>query len=225
MTEPIRLLVVDDHPWLRAGVKALLGLESGIEVIGEAGSGQEAVRLAAELRPDVVLMDLKMPGVITGVDAIRRVVAQDPGITVLVLTVAGDSDSINAAVEAGASGYVQKDADPAQLSRAVHAVADGEFIAGQAAARWISARLRSAARQQPAGVFPMLTAREREILDLIAQGRNNAYLARRLTLSPKTIRNHISNIFAKLHVADRNEAIVRAREAGLGRTPGEAEVR
>jgi DNA-binding NarL/FixJ family response regulator len=214
--EPIRVLVADDHPSVRAGVRALLDTVGGIQVIAEASTSDEVIRAAAEHQPDVVMMDLRMPG-LGGVEATRTVVRESPHIAVLVLTMVEDSDSIFAAIRAGARGYLLKESGSAELARAVHAVARGEFITSPAVANRISRFFEAAARSGgPWEAFPTLTARERQILDLIAQGRNNAYVARHLVLSPKTVRNHISNIFAKLHVADRAEAIVRAREAGLG---------
>jgi len=214
--EPIRVLVADDHPSVRAGVRALLDTVGGIQVIAEASTSDEVIRAAAEHQPDVVMMDLRMPG-LGGVEATRTVVRESPHIAVLVLTMVEDSDSIFAAIRAGARGYLLKESGSAELARAVHAVARGEFITSPAVATRISRFFEAAARSGgPWEAFPTLTARERQILDLIAQGRNNAYVARHLVLSPKTVRNHISNIFAKLHVADRAEAIVRAREAGLG---------
>lgn len=217
-TEPIRVLIADDHPPVRAGVRALLDLAGGIEVIAEVETTDEVIQAALDLQPDVVMMDLRMPG-LGGVEATRTVVRQSPHIAVLVLTMAEDADSIFAAVRAGARGYLLKESGPAELARAVQAVAQGEFITSSAVAQHISRFFESSNRPNGSPeAFPVLTAREREILDLIAEGRNNAYLARQLLLSPKTVRNHISNIFAKLHVADRAEAIVRAREAGLGQT-------
>jgi DNA-binding NarL/FixJ family response regulator len=215
-SEPIRVLVADDHPSVRVGVRALLDMAGDIQVIAEAATSDEVVLAAMQLQPDVVMMDLRMPGM-GGVEATRTVVRQSPHIAVLVLTMVTDSDSIFAAVRAGARGYLLKESGSDELARAVHAVARGEFITSPAVATRISRFFESAARSDvPLDAFPSLTAREREVLDFIAQGRNNAYVARHLVLSPKTVRNHISNIFAKLHVADRAEAIVRAREAGLG---------
>jgi DNA-binding NarL/FixJ family response regulator len=216
--EPIRVLVADDHPTVRAGVRTMFEMAGGVEVVAEAATSDEAVELAVELQPDVVLMDLRMPGP-GGLEAIRSVARQSPHIGVLVLTAMEDSDSIFAAFRAGARGYVLKEAGAEELVRAVQAVAMGGLMTSPAVAKRIASFFESSSRvDRVPGVFPVLTKREREILDLIAQGRNNAYLARHLTLSPKTVRNHISNIFAKLHVADRAEAIVRAREAGLGRS-------
>jgi DNA-binding NarL/FixJ family response regulator len=216
VTEPIRVLVADDHPTVRAGVRALLEMVDGIEVIGDVDTSGDAIRVAGEEQPDVVMMDLRMPGV-GGVEATRVIAQEHPGVAVLVFTMVADSDAVWAAIRAGARGYLLKESGSAELARAVQAVAQGEFITSPAIATRISTFFAASDRSERVPeAFPVLTAREREILDLIAQGRNNAYLARHLRLSPKTVRNHISNIFAKLHVADRAEAIVRAREAGLG---------
>lgn len=224
-TEPIRVLIADDHPAYRAGVRALLRMDPGIEVIAEAGSTGEAVAAAGDLQPDVVMMDVRMPGG-GGVAATREIVRQSPHIAVLVLTVAEEDETIFAVFRAGACGYLVKAAGQGELSRAVHTVAMGGIVCSPQVKDRMLAHFSAAAPQAAAaGVFPMLTDREREILDLIAEGRDNTFLARRLTLSPKTVRNHISNIFAKLHVSNRAEAIVRAREAGMGRAGGVAEPR
>jgi DNA-binding NarL/FixJ family response regulator len=213
--ERIQVVVADDHPPVRAGVRTLLELEGDILVVAEAGDTDEAVRAAAELQPDVVLMDLRMPGA-GGVEATRTIVRASPHIAVLVLTMVEDSDSIFAALRAGAHGYLLKESSATELRRAVRAVASGGFITSPAVATRISQFFAATGTGHAAAAFPSLTEREREVLDLIAQGRNNAYITRQLVISPKTVRNHISNIFAKLHVADRADAIVRAREAGLG---------
>lgn len=212
----IRVVVADDHPPVRAGVRALLNTAGGIEVVAEAGTSDETIRVAAEQQPDVVMMDLRMPG-IGGVEATRVIVRESPHIAVLVLTMVDDSDSIFAAIRAGARGYLLKESGQEVLTRAVRAVAGGEFITSPGVASRVSAFFLSASLDSPPEAFPTLTEREREILDLIAQGKNNSFIAGHLVLSPKTVRNHISNVFSKLHVADRAEAIVRAREAGLGR--------
>lgn len=209
----LRVLVVEDHPLFRKGVVSLLSAEPDLEVAGVAISGEEAVLRAAELRPDVVLMDLQLPGM-SGIEATRAIVAADPEVRVLVLSLFEDEDSVFLALRAGARGYVLKDADEEELTGAIRAAARGEAIFSRAIAGRVLAFF-SQARETPK-VFPELTDREREILDLIAQGHPNPSIARRLSLSPKTVANYVSAIFAKLQVADRAQAMIRAREAGLG---------
>lgn len=215
--EPIRVLLADDHPVYRDGLAALLASVEGLDVVGTAEDGEAAVVLATELQPDVVVMDVQMPG-LDGIEATRRLTAANPHIGVVILTMGEEDATLFSAMQAGARGYLLKGANQAEIVRAVTAVARGEAIFGPAIARRIaeffagSPAAGSAAEQ----AFPQLTAREREILELVAAGRSNAQIAGTLFLSPKTVRNNVSNIFAKLHVADRAEAIVRAREAGLG---------
>lgn len=211
----IRVVVTDDHPMFRFGMAALLGSVGDIEVVGEAGSGDEAVALAETLQPDVILMDLTMPGM-GGIEATRRIVATAPAIAILVVTMVDEDDAVFAAMRVGARGYLVKGADQDEVLRAIRAVAGGEAIFGHAVARRLATFFAAPRDARAAAAFPDLTAREREILDPMAQGRNNAQIARRLALNDKTVRNHISNIFNKLQVAGRAEAIVRAREAGLG---------
>lgn len=214
MSERLRVLVVDDHPLFRFGVLTLLAAEPGIEVVGEAAGGAGAIDAAAALRPDVVVMDLHLPD-LSGIQATRHIVTASPGTGVLMLTMADESESVFAAMRAGARGYLLKDAEPDEIIRAVQAVARREAIFGPD----IANRVLGFFNQPPPAsepVFPELTGREREVLALIAAGHSNGVIASTLCLSPKTVRNHISNVFAKLHVADRAEAIVRAREAGLG---------
>jgi DNA-binding NarL/FixJ family response regulator len=215
--EPIRLLIADDHPAFRAGLRVWLGSlsEIAIEVVGEAQTGEEAVEAAIELAPDVILMDLQMPG-IGGVEATRRVVAAAPHVFVLVVTMFDDESSVFAALRAGAHGYVLKGADQEQLVRAIKAVAEGEAIFSPSIAERVIASFARSAASHRQLVFPELTEREREVLDLIARGHANSDISRQLTLSPKTVRNHVSNILSKLQARDRSAAIVRAREAGLG---------
>ena len=215
-----RVLIVDDHASFRSGLRALLGTAGGLAVVGEAASGSEAVTRTAELQPDVVLMDLAMAG-LDGIEATRRIVEASPHVAVLVLTMSDDDDSVFAAIQAGARGYVLKGAQRAELVRAVRAVAVGHAIFGPALARRLQAYFSRPGPAPDAAAFPELTDREREILDLVARGRSNAEITSWLVLSPKTVRNHVSNIFAKLRVRDRAEAIVRAREAGMGGAVGE----
>ncbi|MGI5155615.1 response regulator [Microbispora sp. CA-102843] len=210
--EPVRVLLVDDHPLLRHGLRALLEQVGGAEVVGEAGDGEEAVALALSLRPDVVVMDLVMPGT-SGIEATRRLIDRDPDLGVLVLTMSEDDASVFAALRAGARGYVLKGTGGADFIAAVRSVARGEAVYGPAVARRIRRFLASGPDVTP---FPELTAREREILDLLASGRSNAEIARALFLSQKTVKNHLTSVFAKLQVADRAQAVVRARRAGLG---------
>lgn len=214
MAGNLHVLVVDDHPLFRFGVCTLLAAEPGMEVAGEAATGANAISAAVALRPDVVVMDLHLPD-LSGIQATRHIVAECPDAGVLMLTMADESESVFAAMRAGARGYLLKDAEPDEIVRAVRAVARGEAIFGPD----IANRVLGFFSQPPPvsdPVFPELTGREREVLSLIAAGHNNGVIANMLCLSPKTVRNHISNVFAKLHVADRAEAIVRAREAGLG---------
>jgi DNA-binding NarL/FixJ family response regulator len=210
---PLRVLVVEDHPLFRKGVVALLEAVPDFSVAGVAVSGEEAVARAAELRPDVVLMDLQLPG-ISGIEATRAIVGADPDVRVLVLSLFEDEDSVFLALRAGARGYVLKDADEEELTGAIRAVARGEAIFSQAVAGRVLAFFAQP-RQAPT-VFPELSDREREILGLLAKGQSNPTIARTLFLSPKTVANYVSAIFAKLQVADRAEAMIRAREAGLG---------
>jgi DNA-binding NarL/FixJ family response regulator len=211
--EPVRVLVVEDHPLFRRGVVTLLDGVPDLAVAGVAESGEDAVAQAAELRPDVVLMDLQLPG-ISGIEATRAIVTADPEVRVLVLSLFEDEESVFLALRAGARGYVLKDADEEELTGAIRAVARGEAIFSRAIAGRVLAFFAQP-REAPK-VFPALTEREREILGLIAQGHPNPSIARRLSLSPKTVANYVSAIFAKLQVADRAEAMIRAREAGLG---------
>ncbi len=210
----IRVLVADDHPVFRYGMRAILSSKPDVELVGEARDGEEAVALAVALKPDVILMDLNMPGT-GGIEATRRILEKLPGVGILVLTMIEEDDSVFAAMRAGARGYLLKGADGAETIRAIRAVAGGEAIFGPSIARRLTGYFAGAkdAATQP---FPELTEREREILSLIARGRTNAAIAEALYLSPKTVRNYVSNIFTKLQVADRAEAIVRAREVGLG---------
>ncbi len=217
--DPLRVLIADDHPLLRGGLRALLRAVPGTAVVGEAATGEDAIALAAELQPDVIVMDLQMPGV-SGIDATRRILDTSPHIGVLVVTMFEDDYSVFAAMRAGAKGYVLKDTDEEDILHAIRALGKGEAIFSPAVAQrvidFFTGTRSEIGQAVPARAFPELTDREREVLDLIAQGLSNPEIASRLYLSPKTVRNHISNIYAKLQVADRAQAIVRAREAGLG---------
>lgn len=211
----LRVVVADDHPVFRHGLRALFGSVPDIEVVGEADTGEAAVVVAVREAPDVVLLDLQLPG-ISGVEACRRIVAQAPTVRILVLTMFEDDSSVFAALRAGATGYLVKGADAEEILRGLHAVASGEAIFGPAIARRLMDYLSAPSLDVPRRAFPQLTDREVDVLNLLARGLDNAAVAARLGLSPKTVRNHVSTIFAKLQVADRAQAIVRAREAGLG---------
>jgi DNA-binding NarL/FixJ family response regulator len=211
---PIRVVLADDHPVVRAGLAALLTSLPGIEVVGVAATGREAIREVLTHHPDVAVLDLQMPD-LDGFAATRELARSAPGVAVLVLTMFEDDDSVFAAMRAGARGYLVKGAEQDEIARAIHAVASGEAIFGPGVARRVLTLFAAPpATEIP---FPELTAREHEILDLLAAGLSNAAIATRLSLAPKTVANNVSSIFTKLHVADRPSAIVRARDAGLGR--------
>jgi DNA-binding NarL/FixJ family response regulator len=216
-TQPIRVVIADDHPVVRGGLRALLESLPGYDVVGEGVDGEAAVREVQVSRPDVVLMDVQMPG-IDGIEATRRIRAAVPEVAVLMLTMHDDDETVFAAMRAGARGYVLKGASQEEIDRALHAVVAGEAIFSPG----VASRVLSHFSAPPVSgtPFPQLTEREREVLDLVAAGRRNAVIAEQLFLSPKTVANHISAIFAKLAVGDRAEAIVRAREGGLGRRRG-----
>jgi DNA-binding NarL/FixJ family response regulator len=209
----IRVLIADDHPLVRQGLKAALAPVPEVEIVAEAATGQAAIREAVLHQPDVVVMDLQMPE-LNGIDATRELGRALPSAAVLVLTMFDDDDWVFAAMRAGARGYVLKGAEQHEITRAITAVAAGEAIFGPAVATRVLAYFATPPRTPTK--FPELTAREREVLDLIAAGRNNRQIAEQLGLSAKTVANHISAIFAKLQVADRTQAILRARDAGLG---------
>lgn len=211
----LRILVVEDHPLFRKGMISLLSSVPDFEVVGVAATGEEAVTTASGLQPDVVLMDLQMPGM-NGIQATREILHQNPDVRVLVVTLLEDDDSVFMALRAGARGYALKDADEDEMVRAIRAVGRGEAIFSPAIAGRVLAYFSAPVAALPRA-FPALTDREREILNLIARGHPNPSIAAQLSLSPKTVGNYVSNIFTKLRVADRAQAIVRAREAGMGR--------
>jgi DNA-binding NarL/FixJ family response regulator len=212
----LRILIAEDHPLFRKGMISLLSSVAHFEVVGEAKTGEEAVERAAELEPDVILMDLKMPK-LNGIEATRRILQHNPSVHILVVTLFEDDDSVFMALKAGARGYVLKDAEEEEMVDAIRAVGRGEAIFSPAiATRVLAYFAASPPGGAPPQAFPTLTEREREILNLIAQGHPNPSIARRLSLSTKTVGNYVSNIFTKLQVSDRAQAIIRAREAGLG---------
>jgi DNA-binding NarL/FixJ family response regulator len=214
--DPTRVLIADDHALMRDGLRAVLAKMPEVELAGEAATGLEAVEKAIALLPDVILMDIQMPG-ISGIEATRRILRAAPRTGVIIVSVFADDDLVFAMMRAGARGYVLKEADDEELMRAVRGVANGEASFSPAiAARLIDFfRNLNAPAARAADIFPELTAREREILALIAQGKSNNAIAQALFLSEKTIRNYASNVFDKLQVATRAEAIIRARDAGL----------
>lgn len=212
---PLRILIADDHPLFRSGMRTLLEAVPEILVVGTAASGDEVIALATTLLPDVILMDLQMPG-LGGIEATRRILATQPQIGILIVTMFEDDYSVFTAMRAGARGYVLKDTDEDEMLRAIRAVGHGEAIFSPPIARRLVHFFATPPPTVPARAFPELSDREREVLDLIARGTGNVEIANALSLSPKTVRNHISNIFNKLQVAGRAEAIVRARKAGLG---------
>jgi len=211
---PIRVLIADDHPIFRDGLASLLEPLPGIEVVGRAKDGADAVAQAREQRPDVVIMDIQMP-VLNGIDATRQIVAAEPGTGILVITMGEDDSTVFAAVRAGARGYLLKGAEQAEIVRAITTVHGGGVVFGAS----LASKIVHAFRPSPAPEavpFPQLTEREREVLDLIAAGRSNGQIAAALFLSPKTVRNNVSTILTKLQATDRPTMIVQARDAGLG---------
>jgi DNA-binding NarL/FixJ family response regulator len=212
---PIRVLIADDHPLYRDGMRGLLDSETGTEVVGEASSGEEAIKLAKTLQPDVILMDIKMPG-INGIEATREILDTNPQVGILMVTMFEDDDSLFAAMRAGARGYFLKDSTGEAVVYAIRAVAGGEAIFGPGIAKRLINYFSALNPSGPPRAFPELTDREDEILILIARGHSNQEIAQQLFLSLKTVRNHVTHIFLKLQVADRAQAVIRAREAGLG---------
>lgn len=213
--EPLRVLIADDHPLFRHGLSTLLSAAPDFEVVGEATTGEEVMTLAATLQPDVILMDIQMPSV-NGIEATRRILHTSPQIRILIITMFEDDASVFTAMRAGARGYVLKDAQKADMLQAIRAAGRGEAIFSPAIATRLIDFFAAPRPIAPPQAFPELTEREREILNLIAQGTSNTEIANRLVLSPNTVRNYVSNVFSKLQVADRAQAIIRAREAGLG---------
>jgi DNA-binding NarL/FixJ family response regulator len=215
---PIKLMIADDHKLFREGLKALFAVTDDIEIVAEAEDGDSALKKCTELQPDVILMDINMPG-LNGIHATQQIVEMFPQIGIIMLTMLEDDASVFNAMRAGARGYLLKGADPQEVLSVIRAVAEGQALFGPAIAmrlmnyfRELSLRPSSPQLHTP---FPELTERELEVLRLISQGLNNQEIAQKLVLSPKTVRNHITNIFSKLQVADRAQAIVRAREAGV----------
>jgi DNA-binding NarL/FixJ family response regulator len=210
----IRILIADDHPVFRFGLRALLEAQPDMVVLGEAESGAAAVQMARSLQPDLLLMDINMPGM-NGIEATRQITAVDPHPAILIITML-DDDTVFTAMQAGARGYLLKGAEGNETLRAIRAVANGEVIFSPGVAEQMMYFFRQGEKKRDPDPFPELTPREREILELLAQGLTNNAIAEKLVLSPKTIRNQTSTIFSKLQVASRNEAIVKARESGLG---------
>ncbi|HEX6305079.1 MAG TPA: response regulator transcription factor [Anaerolineales bacterium] len=210
-----RIIVADDHTLFRDGLKALFESIPDVEVIGEADTGEATIEKAAGLQPDVILMDIQMPDM-NGIEATRNIIRTSPHIGVIIVTMFEDDDSVFAAMRAGARGYILKGADQEEMLRAIRAVANGEALFGPDIATRLMNYFSAPKPDVASQAFPELTDRERQVLELIAQGFNNRRIARHLTISEKTVRNHVSNIFNKLQVADRAQAIIRARKAGMG---------
>ena len=211
----IRVLIVDDHEPFRQGLRTLLSSLAGIEVIGEAVNGEEAVQLTEKYQPDVILMDIQMPG-INGIEATRLIHQSSPHIGIIVLTMFEDDDSVFASMRAGARGYLLKGADQSEILRAIQSVNSGEALFGPGIARRLINFFTNINPSQGERAFPELTDREHEVLNLIAGGLSNSDISHKLVISHKTVRNHVSNIFSKLQIVDRAQAIIRARDAGMG---------
>ncbi len=212
--QPIHILIADDHPVFRFGLRALLEVQPDMVVVGEAENGRAAVQMAQSLQPDLLLLDINMPG-LNGIEVTKQITAVDPHPAVLIITML-DDDTVFTAMQAGARGFLLKGAEGNETLRAIRAVANGEVIFSPGVAEQMMYFFRRGEKKRDPDPFPELTPREREILELLAQGLTNNAIAEKLVLSPKTIRNQTSTIFSKLQVASRNEAIVKAREAGLG---------
>jgi DNA-binding NarL/FixJ family response regulator len=213
--EPLTVIIADDHQFFRDGVRALLDAQLDMQCVGEAATGEEAVRLSAEVQPDVVLMDMQMPGM-SGVEATRQILRSSPQIRILMVTMFEDDHLVFAAMRAGARGYLLKGARHEDMVRAIRAAGSGDAIFSPGIAVKLVDYFAALQPGHSPQVFPELSSREREILQLLAQGYKNAEIADRLVVSPKTVRNYVSNIISKLQVADRAQAILRAKEAGLG---------
>ena len=215
MEDSVRVIIADDHPLFREGMRGRLDRVADIAVVGEAASGDEAVELAHKLEPHIILMDIKMPG-LNGIEATREIQRANPQIGILVLTMFEDDDSVFAAMRAGAKGYLLKDSGGEGVVHAIRAVASGEAVFGAGVAERIIGFFSAPRSAAPQRAFPELTEREEEVLSLVAQGKSNREIARQLFVSLKTVRNHVSNILLKLQVADRAQAVIRARDAGMG---------
>jgi DNA-binding NarL/FixJ family response regulator len=215
--DPVRVVIADDHPMFRFGLKAALAATEELEVVGEAATGEELLTVVGHVRPDIVITDLAMPGT-DGASATRALLARHAEVGVLVLTMHEDDEALFGALRAGAKGYLLKGADRTEIIRAVLAVAAGNAVYGEAVARRIVGFFTGAHQQYAARVFPELTERERQVLELVATGQGNHEIARQLCLTEKTVRNHVSAIITKLGVRDRAAAVARARDAGLGST-------
>jgi DNA-binding NarL/FixJ family response regulator len=212
--DPLRILIADDHPLFRKGMRTLLNATEDLEVVGEATTGQEVVEQAATLQPDVILMDLQMPGM-TGIEATRQILHTSPHIRILVITLFEDDASVFESLRAGARGYVLKDSREEEMLRAIWSVGSGEAIFSAAIASRLIDFFATQRHTVPKELFPTLTEREREILQRLSRGESNQDIAKHLGLSVKTVTNYVSNIFSKLQVTDRTQAIIRARDAGL----------
>lgn len=210
---PIRVLLADDHAVVREGTRQLLEREPDIAVVGEASNGEEAVRLAQTLQPDVVVMDVRMPGV-SGVEATRRIKQQQPGVEVLVLTAHDDDQYVFTLLEAGASGYLLKTAPVSELVKAIHEVHEGQSALDPAVARKVVQQLTGGGRQKPQETYELLTEREQEVLELLAEGKTNKEIAEALIISDRTVQTHLSNIFSKMGVGSRTEAVLLAIKRG-----------
>ena len=217
MSEPVRVVVADDHQIVRDGLVALLGALDGIEVVGTDADGRDAVHVVGETVPDVVVMDIQMPH-LDGIEATRFITRAHPDVRVVMLTMNEDDETVMSAIRAGASGYLLKGSGASEVLHAIEAAADGGMVFGASLAGRVASYLSGGGPAPSEAPFPELTDRERSVLDLLAAGRSNDDIARSLYVSNKTVRNLVSSIYTKLHTAGRAEAIIKAREAGLGRS-------